>query len=82
MAIRNTFTITLTICFCMTIQSCSTWRKLDNKEKGAVIGGGSGVVIGNAVAPGVGGTIIGGGLGAVTGGVVGNEIDKDRRRHR
>lgn len=63
-------------------QGCSTWNKLDDTEKGAVIGGGSGAVIGNAVSPGVGGTVVGGALGAVTGGVVGNEIEKDNDRSR
>jgi outer membrane lipoprotein SlyB len=61
---------------------CSTWRKLDNSEKGAVIGGGTGVVVGNAIAPGVGGTIIGGAAGAVGGAVIGDsqeERDKKRR---
>lgn len=67
---------------CMIFESCSTWRKLDDKERGAVIGGGSGAIIGNAVSPGVGGTVIGGGLGAVTGGVIGNEIKKDKKRDR
>lgn len=58
---------------------CSTWRKLDNKERGAVIGGGSGALIGNAISPGAGGTILGGAAGAVAGGVVGNEMDKSER---
>ena len=61
---------------------CSTWDKLDNKERGAVIGGGSGALLGNAVAPGAGGTIIGGAAGAVAGGVVGNEMDKSEKEKR
>lgn len=66
----------------LTASGCSTWDKLNNKEKGAVIGGGTGVVVGNAVAPGLGGTVVGGAAGALTGGVVGNEMDKNDRRHR
>lgn len=61
---------------------CSTWNKLDQKEKGAVIGGGTGAVVGNAISPGAGGTIVGGALGALGGGVVGNEMDRNDRRRR
>ena len=61
---------------------CSTWNKLDEREKGAVIGGGSGAVVGNAVSPGAGGTVVGGALGAVAGGVIGNEVRKDEERER
>lgn len=61
------------------IQGCSTWDKLNDKERGAVIGGGSGALLGNAVEPGLGGTVVGGALGAVTGGVIGHEMDRDRR---
>ncbi|MEZ4753987.1 MAG: YMGG-like glycine zipper-containing protein [Bdellovibrionota bacterium] len=56
--------------------ACSTWNKLDNTEKGAVIGGGSGAVIGSA-AGGTAGTIIGGAAGAVGGGLIGREVDDD-----
>ena len=66
----------------LSIASCSTWRRLDNSERGAVIGGGSGAVVGNAISPGVGGTIIGGAAGAVGGAVIGNEMDKNDRRRR
>lgn len=65
----------------MLASGCSTWRKLDDQERGAVIGGGAGAVVGNMVAPGLGGTVVGGGLGALTGGVIGNQVDRrDRRR--
>lgn len=62
--------------------ACSTWNKLDNKEKGAVIGGGTGAVVGNSVSPGLGGTVIGGAVGALGGGAVGHEMDRDDRRRR
>lgn len=55
---------------------CSTWQKFDNQERGAVIGGGSGVLIGNAISPGLGGTLIGGAAGALGGGLIGREVDK------
>lgn len=60
------------------LPGCYTWGKLNETEKGAVIGAGTGVVVGNTVSPGVGGTVVGGALGAVTGGVIGNEIAKDK----
>jgi hypothetical protein len=61
---------------------CSTWNKLDQQEKGAVIGGGTGAVVGNAVSPGLGGTVVGGAVGAVGGGLIGREMDKEDRRRR
>jgi len=64
------------------LPGCSTWRKLDNTEKGAVIGGGTGAVVGNVISPGVGGTVLGGAAGAVGGGLIGREEDRDRRRDR
>ncbi len=64
----------------MVLTGCSTWRKLNDTEKGAVIGGGTGVAVGNMVSPGLGGTVVGGAAGAVGGGLIGNEMDKDRKR--
>lgn len=61
--------------------SCSTWGKLNKTERGAVIGAGSGALIGGAVGNGTG-ALIGGAAGGVTGGVIGNEMDKDDRRDR
>ena len=59
---------------------CSTWNKLNKTEQGAVIGGGTGVAVGNLVAPGVGGTVVGGAVGAVGGGLIGHEMDNDRKK--
>ena len=73
--------IALTTLFILTTSACSTWDKFDRTEKGAVIGGGSGALIGNLVAPGVGGTVVGGALGAVGGGVVGHETDNDKKKN-
>lgn len=63
---------------------CSTWNKLDNTEKGAIIGGASGAAVGNAVGGrGPAGTLIGGAAGAAGGALIGREVDKnDRRRYR
>ena len=61
---------------------CSTWRKLDNTEKGAAIGVGSGAVVGGAVGGSPLGAVIGGAGGGVAGGLIGNEMDKDNRRRR
>ena len=62
------------------LSGCSTWRKLDGTEQGAVIGGGAGAVVGNVIAPGVGGTVVGGAIGAVGGGLVGSEQDRNKRK--
>jgi outer membrane lipoprotein SlyB len=70
-----TFTIT-------TISSCSTWRKLNDTERGAIIGGGSGAAVGTAIGGGAGGALIGGAAGAVGGGLIGREMDKDDDRPR
>jgi uncharacterized protein YcfJ len=59
--------------------ACSTWDKLDSKERGAVIGAGSGAVIGGAAGGGTG-ALIGGAGGGLAGGLIGNEMDKDDRR--
>jgi uncharacterized protein YcfJ len=62
---------------------CATWNKLDNTEKGAIIGGTSGAVVGNAVGGrGAGGTLLGGAVGAVGGGLIGREMDRNDRRRR
>lgn len=72
----------LALCAAMVtiLSGCSTWGKLDRTEKGAVIGGGTGAVIGNIVSPGLGGTAVGGAIGAVGGGLIGHEQDRDRRK--
>lgn len=71
---------TIILVVALSLTGCSTWNKLDNQEKGAVIGGGSGAVIGSTVSPGVGGAVVGGALGALGGGVIGHEVDKDERK--
>lgn len=79
--LRNTY-LCVAIALLIVCQSaCSTWNKLNNTEKGAVIGTGTGVAVGGAVG-GTPGAIIGGVGGGVGGGVLGHEVDKDEREHR
>ncbi len=54
---------------------CSTWDKLDDSEKGAVIGAGAGAAGGAAVS---GGSALGTAAGAAVGGVVGHEVGERR----
>ena len=54
------------------LSGCSTWRKLDNTEKGGVVGGGTGVLIGAAVGGAVG-AVVGCAAGAFCGIVAGHE---------
>lgn len=65
---------------CLALAACSTWDKLDNTERGAVIGTGSGAVVGSAVG-GTTGAVVGGIGGGVAGGLIGDEMD-ERERHR
>lgn len=61
---------------------CSTWRKLDNTERGAVIGTGAGAAVGTVISPTAGGALLGGAAGGLGGGLIGNEMDDERRRRR
>lgn len=63
------------------LSGCSTWDKLNQTEKGAVIGTGAGAAVGGAVG-GTKGAIIGGAGGGVTGGIIGHEADEERRERR
>lgn len=68
--------IIFTLTSVLALSACSTWDKLDNKERGAVIGVGSGAAIGAAAGGGTG-ALIGGAGGGLAGGLIGNEMDKD-----
>jgi len=59
----------------LSLGACSTWDKLDRTERGAVIGTGTGAVLGGAVGGGTG-AILGGVGGGVAGGVIGHETKK------
>ncbi len=65
---------------CLTLSGCPTWRKLNDTEKGAVIGGGTGAAVGSMVSPGLGGTVVGGAVGAVGGGLIGDQMERDKKR--
>lgn len=62
----------------LALSSCSTWRKLNRTEQGAIIGTGAGAAVGGAVGEGTG-AVVGGALGGVAGGVIGHEQDRDDR---
>lgn len=78
---RNFTKIILALLLFFSMSACRTWDKLDKTERGAVIGTGSGAVLGGAVG-GNTGAVIGGVAGGVTGGVIGHEVEDDDRRHR
>jgi len=66
---------------------CETTKRMNNKEKGAVIGTASGAVIGGIIGNNVGnkrntalGAIIGAVVGGVTGGLIGNKMDKQAEK--
>ena len=66
---------------CCALLSCSAWDRLDNRERGAIIGGAGGAAVGSAVGD-TPGALIGGAAGVLGGGVIGNEMDKDDRDRR
>lgn len=60
---------------------CSTWDKLDNTERGAVIGTGSGAVLGGSTGSATG-AVLGGAAGGIAGGLIGHEVDERDRKGR
>jgi uncharacterized protein YcfJ len=77
---RNIFA--LLVMLTLLVSSCTTWRKFNDTEKGAVIGAGTGAIVGGVVSPGGGGALVGGALGAAGGGLIGHERDDQKRRRR
>jgi hypothetical protein len=66
----------LTLCMSVFLCSgCSTWSKLDETERGAIIGTGAGAAIGG-VKGGSTGVLIGGAAGGLAGGLIGQELEK------
>lgn len=58
-------------------------RALTNPEKGAIIGGGAGVVVGSAVARDrVAGALVGGVVGAGVGAATGSFVDQSKNKNR
>lgn len=63
------------------LSSCGSTQRLNNKEKGAVIGAGGGAVVGGVIGKAAGnnpalGAVIGAAVGGVAGAVIGNRMDK------
>ncbi len=58
------------------LSGCETWDSMGKTEKGAIIGAGSGALIGTAVTGDAKGALIGGAAGGVGGGVIGHQMDK------
>lgn len=61
------------------LSGCSAWNDLNNRDRGALIGGAGGAGVGSAVG-GTTGAVLGGVAGAVGGGVLGDDMDDDDRR--
>ncbi len=75
---RSSFRAGFALLAILGVSACSTWDKLDRTEKGAVIGTGSGAVLGGAVG-GSQGALLGGVGGGVAGGLIGHTTeDKDK----
>jgi len=69
---------TVTAVSVIVLTVCST-----KAQSGALIGAGSGALIGQAIGGSTGATVIGAGIGAIAGGAIGgNEDRKDRERRR
>lgn len=62
------------------VTKTKTRHGMSKRAKGAIIGGGAGVLGGALIGHGVKGALIGGALGAGAGYVVGNETDKGKSR--
>ena len=57
------------------LSGCKTWDSMGKTEKDAIIGAGSGALIGTAVTDDAKGVLIGGAVGGVGGGVVGHQME-------
>lgn len=60
----------------------TTHRKMSNRAKGAIIGGGAGAIAGGLIGHNVGGALIGAGLGAGGGYIIGDAKDRSNLRKR
>jgi outer membrane protein OmpA-like peptidoglycan-associated protein len=81
---KNLKTLTLAILSVGLLGSCSTWKGMNNTEKGAVIGAGGGAVAGGAIGQAVGknpalGAVIGTVVGGAAGAVIGRQMDKQAK---
>lgn len=57
------------------LSGCETWNSMGKTEKGAIIGAGSGALIGTAVTGDAKGALIGGAAGGIGGGVIGHQYE-------
>jgi outer membrane lipoprotein SlyB len=77
MKILNTLVLVVASIGIITLTGCAT-----KAENGALIGAGTGALLGQAVGGNTGSTIIGAGLGAIAGAAIGNNEDqKDAQRN-
>ena len=59
------------------LSGCSYWEGLNRTEKGAIIGGGTGALVGSQIGDNsAAGAIVGGAAGAAGGGLIDNQMDK------
>ncbi len=62
--------------------SCATTPDYYNTQTGAVVGGGTGAILGAALGGSAASTLIGLGAGAIMGGLVGNAVDQNNKAAR
>jgi uncharacterized protein YcfJ len=75
---KNNITLLLVICFMFTVVSCATVPEdRYNTQKGAVVGGGLGALLGQAIGEDSEATLLGAGIGTVVGALAGNARDQE-----
>lgn len=76
--------IALLMGFCVVLSSCGTWNNMSKTGQGAIIGTGGGAALGSiigAIAGNTGiGAAIGAAVGAGTGAIIGNRMDKVKKK--
>jgi outer membrane protein OmpA-like peptidoglycan-associated protein len=85
--LKKGVTVLAVLLITISVSSCKTVKNANNKQKGAVIGGAGGAVIGGVLGNNVGkggkgaeGAIIGGVAGTILGGLLGNKMDKQAQQ--
>ncbi|WP_462219050.1 OmpA family protein [Ferruginibacter sp.] len=80
-------TILVSAAIALIISGCSSVKKTNKAQRGAVIGAAGGAVIGGVIGNNVGnknntvlGAVIGGVIGGVAGGIIGNKMDKQAEK--
>jgi outer membrane protein OmpA-like peptidoglycan-associated protein len=59
---------------------CNAIKNSNKTQRGAVIGGAGGALVGGLIAGGIGGVLIGAAVGGVAGGLIGNKMDKQAQK--